>query len=79
MLGLILGVQVIKIAEELVEAVNRGQKLVAVAKMVLTELPGRVTQRLEQFGKRRILIRQTFLGSWQSNLEKAGAHRTSGR
>ena len=53
MLGLILSVKVIKIAEELIEAVNRGQELVAVAKMVLAELPGRVTQRLEQFGERR--------------------------
>ena len=46
MLGLILGIEVVKIAEELVEAVNRGQKLVAVAEMVLAELSGRVTQRL---------------------------------
>src|SRR4029077_17089347 len=54
-LGLILSVQVIKIAEELIEAMNGGQEFVAVAKMVLAELPGRVTQRFEQFGERGIL------------------------
>ena len=75
MLGLVLGIQVIKIAEELVEAMNGRQKLVAVAEMVLAELPGHVAERLEQIGERRILIRQPFLGSRQSNLQKAGAHR----
>ena len=56
-LRLVLGIQVIEIAEELVEAMNRRQKLVAVAEMVLAELPGHVAERLEQFGERRILIR----------------------
>jgi hypothetical protein len=65
-LGLILGIQVIKISEELIEAMNGGQELVAVAKMVLAELPGRVAERLEQFGERRIFIRQPFFGSRQS-------------
>jgi hypothetical protein len=74
-LRLVLSIEVIEIAEELIEAVNRGQELIAVAKMVLAELPGSVTQRLEQFGERRILIRKPFLGSRQSNLEEAGAHR----
>ena len=43
MLGLVLSIEVIKVAEELVEAVNRRQKLVAVAEvaeMILAELPG---------------------------------------
>ena len=38
MLGLVLGVQVIEVAEELVEAVHGRQELVAVAEMVLAEL-----------------------------------------
>ena len=38
-LRLLLGIQVIEIAEELVEAVQRRQKLVLVAEMVLAELP----------------------------------------
>jgi hypothetical protein len=65
----VFGIQVIKISEELIEAMNGGQELVAVAKMVLAELPGRVAERLEQFGERRIFIRQPFFGSRQSNLQ----------
>ncbi len=56
MLRLVLGIEVVKIAKELVEAMNGGQELVAVTEMVLAELPGHVAQRLEQFGERRVLI-----------------------
>jgi hypothetical protein len=38
-LRLLLGVQVVEVAEELVEAVHRRQMLVAVAQVVLPELP----------------------------------------
>jgi hypothetical protein len=41
-LRLLLGVEVVEVAEELVEAVHRGQMLIAIALMVLAELPGRV-------------------------------------
>src|SRR5262249_14126665 len=37
MLGLILSIQVVKIAEKLVETVNRRQELVAIAEMILAE------------------------------------------
>jgi len=43
-------VEVIKVTEELVEAVNRGQELIPVAKMVLAELAGRVTLRFQRGG-----------------------------
>jgi hypothetical protein len=46
-LRVLLGVQVIQVAEKLVEAVHRREELVAVAKVVLAELPGRIAQRLE--------------------------------
>ncbi len=55
MLGLLLGVEVVQVAEELVEAVHGRQELVEVAEMVLAELPGRVAERLEQLGDRRVL------------------------
>ena len=45
MLRLLLGVEVVKIAEELVEAVRRRQDVVAVAEVVLAELPGHVALR----------------------------------
>ena len=75
MLGLVLGVEVIKVAEELVEAVHRRQKVVAVAEMVLAELPGRIALRLQQFGDRRVLLRQAFLRGRQPDLQQPGAQR----
>ena len=41
--------------------------------MVLAELAGRVALRLEQFGKRRVLLGKPFLGARQADLEQAGA------
>ena len=70
---LFLGVQVIEVAVELVEAVNGGEKFVAVAKMVLAELPGRIAERLEQLGNRRILLLQPNCGPRQADLGQTGA------
>src|SRR5262249_50247301 len=44
---LLLGVELIEIAEKFVEAVSSPQELVAVAEMVLAELPGDVAERLQ--------------------------------
>src|ERR1700733_11560043 len=49
-LQLLFGIEVIKIAKKLVEAMNRWQIFIAVAEMVLTELAGCVTERLERLG-----------------------------
>ena len=46
----LLGVQMIKIAEEFIEALVGGQVLIAVAEMVLAELAGAVAEGLEQAG-----------------------------
>ena len=69
MLRLLLGVQVIKVPKELVEPVHGWQHLVAVAEVVLAELTGNITERLEQTGDGRIFLlhalwrtRQTDLG-----------------
>ncbi len=48
-------VQVIEVAEELVESVQRGQELVAVAQVILAELSGRVAHALERGRDRRRL------------------------
>src|SRR5262245_47971498 len=45
-LGLLLGVEVVEIAEELIKAVLGRQMLVAIAEMVLAELAGGVALRL---------------------------------
>ena len=57
----LLGVKVVEIAEELVEAVHRGKELVAVAEVVLAELAGGIAQWLQQIGNGGILFLQPFL------------------
>jgi hypothetical protein len=54
-LGFLLSVQVVEVAEELVEAVVRRQVLVLVPQVVLAELAGGVAPGLQQAGDRRIL------------------------
>jgi hypothetical protein len=48
-------IQVVQVAEKFVEPMHGRQVFVAVSQMVLAELSGRVTQRLQQFGNRGIL------------------------
>ena len=74
-LRLFLGVEVIEIAEELVEAVQRRQILVLVAEVVLAELAGGVAERLEQFGDRRIFRLQADIGAGHADLGQPGADR----
>ena len=45
MLRLVLGIEVIQIAEELIEAVRRGEKLIPISEMVLTKLACGVAER----------------------------------
>ena len=78
-LGFLLGVQVIQVAEELVEAVHRGQEFIAVAEVVLAELSGHVAERLEQVGDGRILRLEAHLGAGQADLGQAGADRRLAR
>ena len=53
-LRLLFGVEVIEIAEELVEAVDRRQVPVAVAEMILAELAGGIAKRFHDIGNARI-------------------------
>ena len=73
MFRLLAGVEVVERAEELVEAVRGGQRLVGVAEMVLAELRGHVALRLEELGDRDVPRLQAFLGARQADLEQAGA------
>ncbi len=73
MLGLVLGVEVVERAEELVEAVRGRQMLVAVAEVVLAELAGLVPPGLEQLGDGDVAGLKPFLGARQADLEHAGA------
>ena len=71
--GFFLGVQVIEIAEEFVEAVHGREKFVAIAEVVLSELAGRVAERLEQFGDGRIFLLQSDRRAGHAHLGEAGA------
>ncbi len=72
-LRVLLGVEVVEVAEELVEAVQRREELVAVAEVVLAELPGGVAERLEELGDRRILGAQADRRRRDPDLAQAGA------
>ena len=72
---LLLGVEVVEVAEELVEAVRGRQELVAVAEVVLAELAGDVAERLEQLGDGRILRLQAESEPRQPDLGQPGADR----
>ena len=76
---LFLGVQVVEVAVELVEAVDRRQELVAVAEVVLAELAGGIAQRLEQLGDGRVFLLQAERGARQADLGQAGAQARAGR
>jgi hypothetical protein len=74
-LGLLLGVQVVKIAEELVEPVHGRQVLVLVAEMVLAELAGCIAERLHELRDRRIAVLQADRGGRYTDLGEPGAQR----
>ena len=67
------GVQVIQVAEELVEAVHGGQELIAVAEVVLAELAGGVALRFERGGNRAGFRRNADLGARLADRGHAGA------
>ena len=71
-LRLLLGVEVVEVAEELVEAVDGRQELVQVAEVVLAELPGGVAERLEQLGDRDVLGLQPDVGARHPDLAQPG-------
>src|SRR5262249_46301527 len=68
-----LGVQVIEVAEKLIEAMVGGQELVLVAQMVLAELTGDVALRLQQLGDGAVVRPQSLIRTWQADLRQASA------
>ena len=79
LLRLLLGVQVVQVAEELVEAVHRRQELVAVTEVVLAELAGRVPLALQRRRDRRVLGAQADVGARESHLGQPGPIRVLAR
>jgi len=78
-LGFFLGVEVVEVAEELVEPVIGGQEFVFVTKVVLTELPGRVAQGFEQLRDSWVFGPQPQVCAGHANLGKPGSQRILAR
>ena len=72
-LRLFLGVQMVEVAEELVEAVVRRQMLVEVAEVVLAELPCRVALFLEKRSDGGVLFLHALRGPRHADLGKPRA------
>src|SRR5262249_2456462 len=70
---LLLGVEVVKVAKEFIEPVDRGQELIAVAQVILTKLAADVSHWLKQLGDCRILRLDSQRRSWQANFGHASA------
>ena len=68
-------VQVIEVAEELVESVHRRQEFIPIAEMVFAELAGGVAERLEQFGDGRVFRLKSERGAGHADFGQAGAER----
>ena len=75
----LLGIEVVEVAQELVEAVDRWQELVAVAEVVLAEPAGGVAERLEQLGDGRVFRLQAEVGTGKAHLGETGADRRLAR
>ena len=67
---LLFGVQVIKVAEELIETMDRGQVLVAVSQVVLAELAGGIAFVFEQLRNGRIFRLQAYRAAGTPTLER---------
>ena len=78
-LGLLLRVEVVEVAEELVEAVDGRQVLVQVAEVVLAELAGGIAVGLEQLGDRHVLGLQADVRTRHPDLAQAGAEHALAR
>ena len=77
--GILHRVQVVQVAEELIEAVDRRQELVQVAQMILAELSGGVAHASQRRGDRRRLRRHAERGTGLSDRGQPGADGESGR
>src|SRR5262245_23841672 len=74
-LRLLFRIQVVEIPEKLVETMRGRQKLVAVAEVVLAELPAGVAERLQDVGNRWVFGSKSEIGTRKPDFREAGADR----
>ena len=63
-LRFLLGIHVIEVAEEFIEAKHRRQEFVAIAEMVLAIFKSHVAESLEQIGERGLRMQSVKQHSW---------------
>jgi hypothetical protein len=56
LLRFLFGIEVIEVAEELVEPMYRRKEFVAVTQVILSELSAGIAARLQQLGKRGVFV-----------------------
>jgi hypothetical protein len=78
-LRLLLRVEVVQVAVELVEAMHRRQELIEIPKVVLTELAGRMAEWLEQLRDGGLFSLQTDWRTWYAHLGQSGAKHALAR
>src|SRR5262245_36787542 len=74
-LRLFLGIQMVKVSEKLIEAVNTWQMLIAITKMILTELRGCVSLCLQNIGNAWVILGQAQRGARKTNFGQPGSNR----
>jgi hypothetical protein len=74
-LRLLLGVQVVQVAEEFVEAMICRQILVTVSQVVLAELPGCISKRLDCLRDRNIALLDSHRSTWNAYLGHSRSYR----
>ncbi len=71
-LRFLFGIEVVEVAEELVEAVRRRQEFVAVAEVVLAELASHVALRFQELRDGRVFLLQALRRAGQADLGQPG-------
>ena len=70
-----LGIQVVEVAVELVEAVGRGQHVIPIAQVIFSKLTRRVPTGPQQRGNRGILFLHAFWRAREAHLRESGSNR----
>src|SRR4029077_5172346 len=74
-LRLLLGIEVIEVAEELIEAVDRRKILVQITQVILTELPGRITLSFQELRRGHVAVLGPEGGARPAALRQASTQR----
>ena len=66
-----MGIEMVEVAEELIEPMIAREMTILISEMVLTELAGDITEGLQQFGDGRILFHDSFFGTGEAHFKQS--------